>query len=101
MQEKKKKYLLDITVQEKNITFPTDIKLYKKICKTCVEIARKENIKLRQSYTRTVKKLLFLQRGRKSKKGKIIADKAKRRLKTIAGRLVREVSRGLSEEKLK
>ena len=32
----------DTTVQEKNITYPTDDKLYKKIIKKCQEIAQKE-----------------------------------------------------------
>ena len=47
--------LIDTTVQEKNITFPTDSKLHKKIIKRCREIASKENIELRQSYTKTIK----------------------------------------------
>ena len=42
--------LIDTTVQEKNITFPTDTKLYKKIAEHCVSIAEKEGIKLRQTY---------------------------------------------------
>src|SRR4030042_223478 len=96
-----KEISVDTTVQEKNITYPTDVKLYKKICIMCVKIARKENIELRQSYTRTVKKLVFLQRGRRSKRGIIIANKAKRRLKTIAGRLLREIRGKLSNEQYK
>jgi len=92
---------IDTTVQEKNISFPTDTKLYKKIWCNCIKIAKNENVELRQSYSRTVKKLLFLQRGRKTKKGRIIANKAKRKLKTIAGRLVRELNRKLSDEQFK
>ena len=34
--------LIDSTVQEKNITFPTDTKLYEIISKKCVAIADKE-----------------------------------------------------------
>ena len=48
---------VDTTVQEKNIIYPTDDKLYKKIIKKCWIIADKEGIDLRQSYTRTIKKL--------------------------------------------
>jgi len=36
--------LIDTTVKEKNITFPNDTKLHKKIIKRCKEMARKENI---------------------------------------------------------
>ena len=40
---------IDTTVQEKNITYPTDDKLYKKIIIKCWNIADKEDINLRQS----------------------------------------------------
>src|SRR3954447_21344377 len=40
---------VDTTVQEKNITYPTDDKLYKKIIKKCWIIADKESIDLRPS----------------------------------------------------
>lgn len=99
--KEEKEISIDTTVQEKNITFPTDVKLYKKICMQCVEIAKKENIKLRQSYKRTIKKLVFLQRGKRTKKGRKKANKAKRHLKTIAGRLIRELYRKLSKNGLK
>jgi transposase, IS5 family len=46
---------LDTTVQEKNITYPTDDKLYKKIIKRCWKIADEELINLRQSYSRMIK----------------------------------------------
>ena len=46
---------IDTTVQEKNITFPTDLKLAVRIIAKCRKIAEKENIELRQSYKRTVK----------------------------------------------
>ena len=85
----------DTTVQEKNITYPTDNKLHRKIIKKCIAIADKEAIELRQSYTRTVKKLLMDQRFRNHPKNKGKARKADRKVKTIAGRLVRELERKL------
>lgn len=85
----------DTTVQEKNITFPTDSKLHKKIISKCKGIALKENIELRQTYTRTVKKLTLDQRFRNHPKNYGKAKKADRKLKTIAGRLVRELERKL------
>jgi IS5 family transposase len=86
----------DTTVQEKNITYPTDNKLHRKIIKKCVGIAVDQNIELRQSYTRTIKKLLMEQRFRHHPKNKGRARKADRKIKTIAGRLVRELERKLT-----
>ena len=92
---KEKEVLVDTTVQEKNITFPTDIKLYKRIIEHCVAIAEKESITLRQSYRRTIKKLMLAQRFRRHPKNYKKARAAQRKLKTIAGRLVREIERKL------
>lgn len=41
----------------KNITFPTDAKLYRKIIAKVLKMARKEDIELRQTYTRELKAL--------------------------------------------
>ena len=86
---------VDTTVQEKNITYPTDSKLHRKIIRKCTAIANLENIELRQSYTRTLKKLSIDQRFRNHPKNGSKARKADRRVKTIAGRLVRELKRKL------
>ena len=86
----------DTTVQEKNITYPTDNKLHRKIIKKCIAIADKEGIELRQSYTRTLKKLLMVQRFRNHPKNKLRGRKADKKVKTIAGRLVRELDRKLN-----
>ena len=89
---------VDTTVQEKNITFPTDDKLYKKIIKKCWAISENEGLPVRQRYTRTLKKLSFDQRFRNHPKNKAKATKADRKVKTIAGRLVRELERNLPAE---
>lgn len=86
---------IDTTVQEKNITFPTDDKLYKKIIKKCHAIAEREGLPVRQSYTRILKKLSVDQRFRNHPKNKVKARKADRKVKTICGRLVRELERNL------
>jgi IS5 family transposase len=85
----------DTTVQEKNITYPTDDKLYKKIITQCQSIALEEQVVLRQSYSQTVKKLSIIQRMRRNKGGDSKARKASKKVKTIAGRLVRELGRKL------
>jgi IS5 family transposase len=92
---KEREVLVDTTVQEKNITFPTDTKLYKRVIEHCVDIATKEQICLRQSYKRTVKKLMLAQRFRNHPKNRKKALAAQRKLKTIGGRLVRELERKL------
>jgi IS5 family transposase len=85
----------DTTVQEKNITYPTDNKLHRKIIKKCIAIADEQGIELRQSYTRILKKLLMDQRFRNHPKNKGKARKADKKVKTIAGRLVRDLERKL------
>jgi len=92
-----KEILIDTTVQEKNITYPTDSKLHKKIIEGCLKIAEKEDIKLRQRYTRIVKQLMIDQRFREHPKRKKKANAAARKLRTIAGRLVRDVERKLDD----
>lgn len=86
----------DTTVQEKNITYPTDDKLYKRIISKCRTIAKEENIELRQSYTQTIKKLSITQRLKRNKGGEVKARAASRKVKTISGRLVRELERKLT-----
>ncbi|MDH6307082.1 IS5 family transposase [Parabacteroides sp. PF5-5] len=85
----------DTTVQEKNITYPTDNKLHRKIISQCKGIAKTEGIELRQSYTHTLKRLLPDQRFGSHPKNRKKAAKANRKVKTIAGRLVRELERKL------
>lgn len=87
---------VDTTVQEKNITYPTDTKLHRRIIKKCVGIARVEGIELRQSYHFTLKRLNVLLRFQHTKSGSAQARKARKKIKTIAGRLERELRRKLS-----
>lgn len=93
-----KEVLIDTTVQEKNITFPTDTKLHKKIIQRCWRIAEKEGIILRQSYKRVLGQLMIDQRHRDHPKRRKKAMAAARKIKTIAGRLVRDVERGLDDK---
>jgi IS5 family transposase len=90
----------DTTVQEKNISYPTDDKLYKKIIRECRAIAENEQIELRRSYSQTIKKLSTIQRFRKNKHGAAAAKKASKKIKTIAGALVRELQRKLTADQL-
>jgi IS5 family transposase len=60
-----------------------------------VKHAHKHGIQLRQSFVRTVPKLLCAQRGWRTKGGATRARKAARRLKTIAGQVVRQLDKAL------
>ena len=75
-------------------------KLYKKIIQKCQNISEKEDIELRQSYKQTVKKLSIVQRMKRRKGRSSIVRKANRKIKKIAGRLVREVGRKLPSKSL-
>jgi IS5 family transposase len=88
-----KEVLVDTTVQEKNITFPTDVKLQKRVIEKCRKIAVKEGIELRQTYSRELKQLMIDQRFHNHPKRQKKARAAARRIKVIAGRVVRDVDR--------
>jgi IS5 family transposase len=90
----------DTTVQKKNITFPTDTKLHLKIINKCRKLSVKFNIKLRQSYERTTKRLRFETRYLNSATRKKQGRRAVSKIKTIAGRLLREILRKLPKEAL-
>lgn len=91
---------VDSTVQSKAITYPTDAKLHKRIMEYCWRIAQQEGIKLRQSYTRVVKRHMRNQHNAQHPKRKKGAKKARKKIRTITGRLVRDVVRKLPEERL-
>ena len=67
---------IDSTVQEKNITYPTDAKLHKKIIKNVLKIVHDKSLPLRQSYTRTLKGIHRSQRFRNHPKNRKKALKA-------------------------
>ncbi len=90
--------LIDTTVQEKNITFPTDVKLQKKIIGKCRKIAIKEKIQLRQSYQRELKQLMIDQRFHSHPRRRKKALAAARRIRVITGRVVRDIERKMDRE---
>jgi len=85
--------IVDTTVQEKNITFPTDTKLAIKIIDKTLSFAQKQGIKLKQTFAKELKTLKIKLRFSHHPRRKREASKAMRRLKTIAGKLVRETGR--------
>ena len=88
----------DTTVQGNNTTFPTDARLYKKVIDGCNKIARTEEIAQRQTYTKTGKELLRATYNSEHPKRHKKAVAAMRKLRTIAGRQVRELERLMTED---
>lgn len=82
---------VDTTVQEKNITFPTDVKLLTKVIKRCRTIAEAEGITLRRSFRRELPGLL----RQRFKSRKLV-----KRIRTMAGVLIREIERKLPRNSL-
>ena len=68
-----KRVNIDTTVQEKEIRFPTDARLYDRARQHLVNLAKERGIKLRQNYNRKSKQMLFWQgrysHARQMKKG--------------------------------
>ncbi len=91
---------IDTTVQEKNITFPTDTKLQKRIIEYLWWIAEQHNLPLRQSYRRTLKKLRLQMHNAQHPRRVQQARKARKKVKTICGRLLRDVRRKLSVKQI-
>jgi IS5 family transposase len=84
---------VDTTVQEKAIAFPTDARLYYKARRALVRLARKMEINLRQSYEQVSKKA-FLRQGRYAAARQYNrANKETRKLKTMLGRVIRDIQR--------
>jgi IS5 family transposase len=84
---------VDTTVQEKAIAFPTDARLYYKMRELLVKAAKARDIKLRQSYTRVAKKVLFKQSRYGHAKQMKRAQRMTKQLKTMLGRVYRDIER--------
>jgi IS5 family transposase len=84
---------VDTTVQEKAIAFPTDARLYQKMRVALIRHAKQLKIPLRQSYRFIGKKLLFKQGRYAHARQMKRAARMTRRLKTILGRVVRDIER--------
>lgn len=92
--------VLDTTVQEKAITFPTDARLHFKIIGKCLNIARTEGIQLRRTFRRELRKNARTIRFFRNSKHVQAQRKARKRVQTIAGVLVRELTRKLNPSDL-
>ncbi|VVM24163.1 ISPg7, transposase [uncultured Gammaproteobacteria bacterium] len=92
--------LIDTTVQEKNITYPTDAKLAIKIINRLNKLAKRHGIQQRRTYVKEVKNCRLSIRHFRHVKKRAKAKKALTRLRTIANKLIRELQRKLPTHSL-
>ena len=84
---------VDTTVQEKNITYPTDSKLYLKALQKLADAAMNRGVQLRQTYRRVAKKAaIMVGRYAHAKQFKRMRNRLKK-LKTWLGRVLRDLRR--------
>ena len=91
---------IDTTVQEKNITYPADSKLAIKIINRLNKIAKAHGILQRRTFVKEVKTLRLDIRHYRNVKKRAKARRALKRLRTIAGILIRELRRELPQHSL-
>lgn len=88
---------IDTTVQEKNITYPTDSKLAIKIINRLNKLATAHDIQQRRTFIKEVKSLRLAIRHFRHAAKRAKAKRALKRLRTIAGILIRELRRQLPQ----
>ena len=85
--------IVDTTVQEKDVAFPTDAKLIHKARERLVKQAQAAGIELRQSYVRVGKRALIAHQRYAHAKQFKRAGRQLRKLKTYLGRTIRDIRR--------
>ena len=85
--------VIDTTVAEKDVTFPTDAKLIHRARVRLVKQARRAGIDLRQSYVRVGKRALIAHQRYAHAKQFKRARRQLRKLKTYLGRTIRDIER--------
>jgi IS5 family transposase len=88
-----KRVNVDTTVQEKDIRFPTDARLYDRARQRLVAAANERAIKLRQNYNRKSKHLIAQQSRYAHARQMKRARGCTRKLKTYLGRVIRDIER--------
>ena len=85
--------IADTTIQESNLTYPTDGKLAIKIINHLHKIVKVENINLRRSYIKEIKQHRINLRFFRHPKKIIKAKASMKRLRTIAKTILRDIDR--------
>ena len=90
------KVIVDTTVQEKAVAYPTDARLMHRAREHLVRLAKKHGVALRQSYGRKGKFALMTQQRYAHAKQFNRAKRALRTLKTYLGRVMRDIARKIA-----
>lgn len=91
--------VVDTTAQEKAVTYPRDRKLYRRVAESVLALAQAEGIRLRRTYRRTIRRLARQMITGNFPRGIARARRAERRMRIIAGRLLRETKRKLPADR--
>lgn len=92
-----KRVNVDTTVREKAVAFPTDARLYHKMRRALVRVAKREGIELRQSFERLSKKVLQRQGGYSHARQMKRATRETKRLRIHLGRVLRDLRRKIQK----
>ena len=88
--------IVDTTVQEKAVAFPTDARLMHRARERLVRLAQRHGVRLRQSYARVGKiALIQYQRYAHAKQFRR-ANRALKSLRTLLGRVIRDIARKMA-----
>jgi transposase, IS5 family len=88
-----KRVNVDTTVQEKDIRFPTDARLYDRARERLVKEAKNRDIDLRQNYNRLSRNLLYKQNRYAHARQMKRARSCTKKLRTYLGRVIRDIER--------
>lgn len=86
-----KRVNVDTTVQEKEVRYPTDSRLYERSRERLVKAAVERGIDLRQNYNRTAKYHLLMSHRYAHARQMKRARNSTRKLRTILGRVIRDI----------
>ena len=88
-----KRVNMDTTVQEKEVRYPADSRLYERSRERLVKAAAERGIDLRQNYNRTAKHHLLMSHRYAHARQMKRARNSTRKLRTILGRVIRDIER--------
>jgi len=90
---------VDTTVQEKNIAYPSEANLLNRARKNLVKLCKEHDVLLRQTYTRVGKLHQIKAHKYAAAHQWNRARREIRKLRTIVGRIIREIDRNLTDDK--